>query len=140
MVIFKLNSPEKDFLLTGAPGHGGIAHSSEIQIDDDLTAFADAAVMFIQVMSSMHHASSPARKLHYSLINTLPLMFWCEKIFALITSVGDLFENHLHAEPHRVARQEQPRVAPDDPHAPPTALLDLWYLHAEPIASALSTC
>lgn len=86
MFIFKLNSPQKDFLLTGAPGHGGIAHSSEIQIDDDRTAFADAAAMFIQVMSSMHHASSLARKLYYSLINILPLMSWCQKIYALIAS------------------------------------------------------
>jgi len=39
----------------GAPGHRGIAHSSEIQIDDDRVAFADAAAMFIQVMPAMHH-------------------------------------------------------------------------------------
>lgn len=38
MVIFKVNSPQKDFLLAGAPGHEGIAHSSEIQIDDDHAA------------------------------------------------------------------------------------------------------
>lgn len=70
----------------GAPGHRGIAHSSEIQIDDDCIAFADAAAMFVQMMSFMHHASSLARKLYYSLINILPLMSWCEEIYALITT------------------------------------------------------
>lgn len=77
----------------------------------------------------MRHASSPARKLHYSLINTLPKylshtkMCWCEKICALIPSLGDLFENHLHAEPCRAAREEQRMVAPDDPQPPPAGLL-----------------
>lgn len=77
----------------------------------------------------MRHASSPARKLHYSLINTLPKylshtqMCWCEKICALIPSLGDLFENHLHAEPCRAAREEQRMVAPDDPQPPPAGFL-----------------
>lgn len=56
-----------------------------MQIDDDCAAFADAAAMFIQVMSSVRHASSLARELYYSLINILPLMSWCEEIYALIT-------------------------------------------------------